>query len=57
MTSCSNPVGSEDDRVHFVGIFVVGAGETVTRQFAPAGEFIGNCTVHPSGGTWVRVKD
>lgn len=48
---------NEDDRGHFVGIFFVGAGETVTQQFATAGEFIGNCTVHPSGEIRLRVKN
>jgi plastocyanin len=40
---------NEDDRGHNVGPFFVGAGETVTQRFATAGEFVGVCTVHPSG--------
>ena len=40
---------NEDDEGHFVGIFYVGAGETVTQRFTSSGEFIGACTVHPSG--------
>ena len=40
---------NEDSEGHFVGIFYVGAGETVTQRFASEGEFHGQCTVHPSG--------
>ena len=40
---------NDDDEGHFVGIFYVGAGETVTQRFSSAGEFQGQCTVHPSG--------
>ena len=40
---------NEDSEGHFVGIFYVGAGETVTQRFSSAGEFQGQCTVHPSG--------
>ena len=40
---------NEDDEGHFVGIFFVGAGETVTQRFANEGEFLGTCSVHPSG--------
>lgn len=40
---------NEDDEGHFVGIFYVGAGETVTQRFSSPGEFHGQCTVHPSG--------
>ena len=40
---------NHDDRGHNVGPFFVGAGETVTQQFATAGDFVGVCTVHPSG--------
>lgn len=40
---------NEDSRGHFVGIFYVGEGETVTQRFASPGEFQGACTVHPSG--------
>lgn len=40
---------NEDDEGHFVGIFYVGAGETVTQRFSSPGEFQGQCTVHPSG--------
>lgn len=40
---------NEDSHGHFVGIFYVGPGETVTQRFASPGEFQGQCTVHPSG--------
>lgn len=48
---------NEDDEGHFVGIFFVGAGETVTQRFASPGEFIGNCTVHPSGQLTLTVRN
>ena len=38
-----------DDRGHLVGPFFVGANETLRQKFASPGEFIGICTVHPSG--------
>jgi plastocyanin len=40
---------NEDDRGHNVGPFFVGAGETLTQRFSSPGEFVGVCTVHPSG--------
>ena len=40
---------NEDDRGHLVGPFFVGAGETLRQRFASPGEFVGICTVHPSG--------
>ena len=40
---------NEDDRGHAVGPFFVGANETLTQRFSSAGEFVGICTVHPSG--------
>lgn len=40
---------NDDDRGHNVGPFFVGAGETVSQRFSTAGEFVGVCTVHPSG--------
>ncbi|MDX1691075.1 MAG: hypothetical protein R3290_08650 [Acidimicrobiia bacterium] len=46
---------NQDDREHLVGPFYVGAGETVTQQFANPGEFTGICTVHPSGQFVLRV--
>jgi plastocyanin len=40
---------NDDDRGHNVGPFFVGAGETLTQRFSSTGEFVGVCTVHPSG--------
>lgn len=48
---------NEDTEGHFVGIFFVGAGETVTQRFASPGEFVGNCTVHPSGQLTLTVHE
>ncbi len=46
---------NQDDEGHFVGIFYVDAGETVTQRFASAGEYTGQCTVHPSGQLSLRI--
>lgn len=48
---------NEDDAGHFVGIFYVGAGETVTQRFASPGDFSGICTIHPSGQILLRVTE
>ncbi len=40
---------NDDDRGHSVGPFFVGANETLTQRFSSPGEFVGICTVHPSG--------
>lgn len=47
---------NEDDRGHLVGPWFVGAGETLRQQFASPGEFIGECTVHPSGLITVTIS-
>ena len=47
---------NEDDRGHLVGPWFVGAGETMTQRFASPGEFIGECTVHPSGEIRVIIS-
>lgn len=46
---------NEDDEGHFVGIFYVGAGETVTQRFSSPGEYTGQCTIHPSGQLALRI--
>jgi hypothetical protein len=46
---------NEDSEGHFIGIFYVGPGETVTQRFASPGEFVGNCSVHPSGQITLRI--
>jgi plastocyanin len=40
---------NQDDRGHNVGPFFVGANETLSQRFSSPGEFVGVCTVHPSG--------
>jgi hypothetical protein len=47
---------NEDDRGHLAGPFFVGAGETLRQRFASPGEFIGVCTVHPSGQLVLEVS-
>ncbi len=42
-------IRNEDDRGHTVGPFFVGGNETLRQQFTSPGEYIGICTVHPSG--------
>lgn len=46
---------NDDDTGHSVGIFFVGAHETVTQRFTSKGEFIGSCSVHPSRQFTLRV--
>ncbi len=46
---------NEDNEGHFVGIFYVGAGETVTQRFSSPGEYTGQCTIHPSGKLSLRI--
>lgn len=48
---------NEDDRGHLVGPFFVGANETLTQRFTAPGEFVGACTVHPSGELVLRVVE
>ena len=48
---------NEDDEGHFVGIFYVGSGETVTQRFTSVGEFVGACSVHPSGSLTLEVTE
>lgn len=40
---------NDDDEGHVVGVFYVGAGETLTKQFTAPGELSGSCTVHSAG--------
>lgn len=47
---------NEDDRGHLVGPWFVGGGETVRQTFTSEGEFIGECTVHPSGEIRVIIS-
>jgi plastocyanin len=48
---------NEDDRGHNVGPFFVGAGETLSQRFSSPGEFVGVCTVHPSGELVLVVNE
>jgi plastocyanin len=48
---------NEDSAGHFVGIFYVGPGETVTQRFASPGDFSGLCTIHPSGQITLTVSE
>lgn len=48
---------NEDSSAHVVGVFFVGAGETVTQQFQSVGVLEGECSVHPSGSFSLRVVD
>lgn len=48
---------NEDDRGHLVGPFFVGANETLIQRFTSPGEFIGECTVHPSGQLVLTVVE
>ena len=47
---------NEDDRGHLVGPWFVGAGETMRQTFKSPGEYIGECTVHPSGQIVVTIS-
>ena len=49
-------ISNEDDRGHLVGPWFVGAGETMRQTFKTPGDFIGECTVHPSGQIVVTVS-
>ena len=49
-------ITNNDDRGHLVGPWFVGAGETMRQTFKTPGEFIGQCTVHPSGQIIVTVS-
>lgn len=48
---------NDDDRGHNVGPFFVGAGETLSQRFSSPGEFVGVCTVHPSGELVLIVNE
>ena len=50
-------ITNHDDVGHVVGVFYVGAGETLTQRFDSPGELSGECSVHPSGSFTLRVVD
>lgn len=47
---------NKDDRGHLVGPWFVNAGETLRQTFKSPGEFIGDCSVHPSGQIRVIIS-
>lgn len=47
---------NEDDEGHVVGVFYVGAGETLTKRFTSPGELSGACELHSDGEFTVRVS-
>jgi plastocyanin len=47
---------NDDDQGHIVGVFFVGAGETLTKRFESVGVLEGECSVHPSGAFTLRVE-
>lgn len=47
---------NDDDEGHVVGVFYVGAGETLTKSFTAPGELSGSCTVHSAGEFTLRVE-
>jgi plastocyanin len=46
---------NDDDEGHVVGVFFVGAGETMTQRFTAPGELSGACSVHSDGEFTLRV--
>ena len=48
---------NDDDRGHVVGVFFVGAGETLSQEFTSTGTLSGGCSVHPSGEFTIQVLE
>jgi plastocyanin len=48
---------NDDIRGHLVGVFYIGAGETMTQRFDSPGTLSGECSVHPSGQFTLRVVE
>ena len=48
---------NDDDRGHVVGVFFVGAGETLSQEFTSTGTLSGGCSVHPSGEFILHVLE
>lgn len=48
---------NHDDVGHVVGVFYVGAGETITKRFTSPGELTNECTVHSDGVFTLRVEE
>ncbi len=47
---------NDDDEGHVVGVFYVGAGETLTKRFTAPGELSGSCSVHSDGEFTLLVE-
>lgn len=47
---------NDDDEGHVVGVFFVGAGETLSQRFTAPGVLSGECTVHSAGEFTLRVE-
>jgi len=50
-------IRNQDTRGQLVGIFYVGAGETVRMRFTSPGELSGACEVHPDGQFTIMVHE
>jgi plastocyanin len=50
-------ITNEDNKGAFVGIFYVGAGETVRMKFTTPGELSGKCEVSSSGEFTIAVQE
>ena len=48
-------IDNQDDRTHEVGPYVVAPGQRLEHRFTEAGEFVGECTIHPSGQVTIVV--
>lgn len=48
-------IRNQDSLGASVGVFYVGAGETVSMRFTKKGELSGACTIHPSGKFTITV--
>ena len=48
---------NQDDTDHIVGVFFVGAGETLTQRFQSVGVLEGECSVHSGGAFTLRVEE
>lgn len=47
---------NHDDVGHVVGVFYVGAGETITKHFTSLGELTNECSIHSDGVFTLRVE-
>lgn len=48
---------NDDERGHIVGVFFVGAGETLSQEFTGTGTLSGGCSIHPSGEFTLQVLE